>query len=125
MTATGTASGGRDLALIDDLAAMLGRFTVRDLSHALREGIPFFPTHTRFYHLDANKSDDPAVMFQILMHEHNGTHVDAPAHYIREGPDPTRHFMHSVAPTALMGPACVLDLSDDPETLVDVDRVIS
>ena len=62
-------------------------------------------------------------MFQILMHEHNGTHVDAPAHYIREGPDPSRHFMHSVAPTALMGPACVLDLSDNPETLIPVDRV--
>ena len=68
---------------IDLLSEVLARFEVRDLSHQLEEGIPFFPTHSRFYHMPANRDDDPAMMFQILMHEHNGTHVDAPAHDAR------------------------------------------
>lgn len=105
------------------VTALVSRFEVRDLSHVLEEGIPFFPTHSRFYHMAAGRSDDPAVMFQILMHEHNGTHVDAPAHYIREGPDPARHFLHSVAPNALIGPASVLDVSDAPPDLLPVSAI--
>jgi arylformamidase len=108
---------------IDALTSLLSRFEVRDLSHVLEEGIPFFPTHTRFYHLPANRSDDPAVMFQILMHEHNGTHMDAPAHYIREGPDPARHFLHSVRADALIGPAKLLDVSSAPQNLLPVEEI--
>jgi arylformamidase len=100
------------------LSEVLARFEIRDLSHLLEEGIPFFPTHSRFYHMAANRDDDPAVMFQILMHEHNGTHVDAPAHYIREGPDPSRHFLHSVAPAHLVAPACLVDVSHSPPPLL-------
>jgi len=116
-------TGRRAEAEIAALSGLVSRFEVRDLSHVLEEGIPFFPTHSRFYHMAAGRSDDPAVMFQILMHEHNGTHVDAPAHYIKEGPDPTRHFLHSVAPDALIGPACVLDVSDAPPDLLPVEAI--
>jgi len=105
------------------LADALARFETRDLSHMLEEGIPFFPTHTRFYHMPASRSDDPAIMFQILMHEHNGTHVDAPAHFIREGADPARHFLHSVPPDALIGPAAVLDVSEAPPSLLPVEII--
>lgn len=105
---------------IDLLRDVLARFEIRDLSHVLEEGIPFFPTHSRFHHMAANRDDDPAVMFQILMHEHNGTHVDAPAHYIREGPDPTRHFLQSVAPAHLVAPACCIDVSQSPPALLPV-----
>jgi kynurenine formamidase len=108
---------------IDALADTLTRFEIRDLSHMLEEGIPFFPTHTRFYHMPASRSDDPAVMFQILMHEHNGTHVDAPAHYIREGPDPARHFLHSVPADALIGPAALIDVSVAPPSLLSVEAI--
>ncbi len=109
--------------LIDQFADLINRFEVRDLSHMLEEGIPFFPTHTRFHQMDVSRSDDPALMFQILMHEHNGTHVDAPAHYIAEGPDPDRHFMQSVRPDALIGPAAVLDVSGIRESLLPLDVV--
>lgn len=94
---------------IAELAALLGRFEVRDLSHTLEPGIPHFPTHTPFKHLEAGRADDPAVMFRIEMHEHNGTHVDAPAHYIAGGPDRDRDFLHSVDPMHLIGPAAVID----------------
>jgi kynurenine formamidase len=109
---------------IDALADILSRFEIRDLTHVLEEGIPFFPTHSRFYHMAASRSDDPAVMFQILMHEHNGTHVDAPAHYIREGPDPARHFLHSVPGSALIGRACCLDESAAPPELLPLKAVL-
>jgi len=109
---------------INALNDILTRFDVRDLTHDLEEGIPFFPTHSRFYHMAASRSDDPAVMFQVLMHEHSGTHVDAPAHYIREGPDPARHFLHSVPANALIGPACVLDVSASPPELLPLQAVL-
>jgi kynurenine formamidase len=105
------------------LAELMSRFEVRDLSHVLEEGIPFFPTHSRYYHMAASRADDPAVMFQILMHEHNGTHMDAPAHYIREGPDLARHFLQSVAANALIGPACAIDVSDAPPRLLPVTAI--
>jgi arylformamidase len=114
--------GGRSEVAI--LGELFSRFEVRDLSHLLEAGIPFFPTHSRFYHMAVNRSDDPAVMFQILMHEHNGTYVDAPAHYIREGPDPARHFLHSVPADALIGPACAIDVSQNPPDLLPVGAVL-
>ena len=109
--------------MIDQLGDLIGRFEVRDLTHMLEEGIPFFPTHTRFHQMDVGRSDDPAIMFQILMHEHNGTHVDAPAHYIAEGPDPERHFMQSVRPDSLIGPAAILDVSETQESLLSLNAV--
>ena len=109
--------------LIDELNGLIGKFEVRDLSHMLEEGIPFFPTHTRFHHMNVSREDDPALMFQILMHEHNGTHVDAPAHYIAEGPDPDRHFMQSVRANVLIGPAAVLDVSSNEESLLPLQAV--
>jgi kynurenine formamidase len=62
-------------------------------------------------------------MFQILMHEHNGTHMDAPAHYIRGGPDPSRHFLQSVPPAHLIGRACCLDVSQSPLSLLPIKAV--
>ena len=43
-------------------------FKTIDLTHMLEEGIPNFPTHTKFYHLNVNQTNDPAEMSQILMH---------------------------------------------------------
>lgn len=93
---------------IAELAGILARFDVRDLSHTLAPGIPHYPTHTPFKHIDAGRPDDPAVMFRIEMHEHNGTHVDAPAHFIAGGPDRDRDFLHAVDPMHLVGPAAVI-----------------
>lgn len=109
---------------IHALSEALARFEVRDLTHVLEEGIPHYPTHTSFRHIDAGRADDPAVMFRIEMHEHNGTHVDAPAHYIAGGPDPQRHFLHSVNPVHLIGPAAVLDASAFEGALLPLDSLL-
>jgi len=92
-------------------------FKIIDLTHMLEEGIPNFPTHTKYYHLSANQINDPAEMSQILMHEHNGTHVDAPAHYIKSGPR-KKHFIEFVDPTQLIGPAVHINLNKYQKKLV-------
>lgn len=100
--------------LIKQLATLLGKFEVVDLSHTLQEGIPSFPTHSKFFHMPWPQPNDPATMFQILMHEHNGTHVDAPAHFIRGEIDPERHWMHTISPDNLLAPCKVLNFSASP-----------
>jgi len=107
------------------LIEAFSQFEVRDLTHALEEGIPFFPTHSRFYHLDANRDDDQAILFQILMHEHNGTHVDAPAHCMAGVPDADRDYLESVPPERLIGPAAVVDVSDNPPHLLQAESLLT
>lgn len=113
-----TRSGRSPHELVLGLAGAFEQFDVRDLSHTLEEGIPTFPTHSKYYHLPWPQRGDPATMYQVLMHEHNGTHVDAPAHYIAAGIDPEQHYAHQIRPDALIGPAAVIDLSEDPPDLV-------
>ena len=100
-----------------DFKKLFSNFKIIDLSHTLEEGIPSFPTHTKYYHLDANQINDPAHMSQILMHEHNGTHVDAPAHYIKTGPK-NKHFMEYVNPIHLIGSAVHINLNKYKKKLV-------
>ena len=100
-----------------NIKKFISNFKVIDLSHTLEGGIPNFPTHTKYYHLNANQINDPAEMSQILMHEHNGTHVDAPSHYIKSGPK-TKHYMEFVNPTHLIGSAVHINLNKYPKKLV-------
>lgn len=110
--------------LITNMAQLLHNFDIVDLSHTLQEGIPSFPTHSKFFHMPWSQPNDPATMFQILMHEHNGTHVDAPAHFIRGKIDPERHWMHTIAPDSLLAPCKVLDFSaSPPEQVLYLDKV--
>lgn len=110
--------------LITELALLLSKFDIVDLSHTLQEGIPTFPTHSKFFHMPWAQPNDPATMFQILMHEHNGTHVDAPAHFIRGKIDPERHWMHTIAPDRLLAPCHVLDFSNPAsEQLLHLEQV--
>lgn len=112
------------MATIAALNEWFQQMRVVDLSHRLEEGIPAFPTHSKFYHMPWRQFDDPALMFQILMHEHNGTHVDAPAHYIAQGLDPTKHYMDQVAPDRLIGIANTLCMDLSASELLSKDRVV-
>jgi len=59
-----------------------------DLSHTLEEDIPAWPTHARFGRVLHESYDygDPALHHGLTMSEHTGTHMDAPLHFVREGP---------------------------------------
>jgi kynurenine formamidase len=103
---------------INQLNELFTQFHIVELSHRLEEGIPTFPTHSKFYHMPWRQYNDPALMYQILMHEHNGTHVDAPAHYIAGEIDPGKDYMDKVAPNRLIAPANLLSFSISPSELV-------
>jgi kynurenine formamidase len=82
-----------------------------DLSQTLEEHIPNYPTHSRFYHDLWNSywHGDRALTYQIVMNEHNGTHVDAPAHFISDA-HPTSHVtIDRVALSRLVGRGVRLD----------------
>lgn len=58
-----------------------------DLSRTMEMDMPVWPTHPHFYCSEAEHYDkgDGAFLNQLSMGEHNGTHVDAPVHFIRGG----------------------------------------
>ncbi|MGH9342606.1 MAG: cyclase family protein [Terriglobia bacterium] len=55
-----------------------------DLSQTLEEHMPHFPTHSKFFHnlWSSYAYGDRSLSYELLLHEHHGTHVDAPAHFI-------------------------------------------
>ena len=60
---------------------------VIDLSQTLEEHMPHFPTHSKFFHNLWSSYDGRALAHYLLvMHEHNGTHVDAPVHFLKDAP---------------------------------------
>ncbi len=73
---------------IAQLAQLIESMEIMDLSQVLEENIPVWPTHSKFMHNvwhSLNLGDD-STNYQIIMNEHNGTHVDMPSHYIKDGP---------------------------------------
>jgi len=97
------------------LRQLLSDYVAIDLSHPLAEGMPNFPTHSRFSHdlWESYWNGDVAVAFQLKMNEHSGTHVDAPAHFIRDG-HPQHIWIDAIDPTALIARAVMIDVSDTP-----------
>jgi len=87
-------------------------YRIVDLTHTLEEGIPrYSPEFTPFGHpkfLDTNLGDT-FNMYGIFMHEHMGTHFDAPAH------NPPRKeceiWVDEVPLETFMGPLKVIDMT--------------
>jgi kynurenine formamidase len=72
-----------------DLSAMLGSLRAArliDLSHTLEEHMPCYPTHSKYFHdlWGSYWHGGRSLNYQLVMNEHNGTHVDAPAHFISD-----------------------------------------
>jgi kynurenine formamidase len=99
---------------VDALLELLASSTVVDLSHSLEEHMPMWPGQSRYFHTlwDSYWHGDPAVDYQILLNEHTGTHVDAPAHFIKDEVDPRHLWVDEVPLGALVGRAAVLDFAD-------------
>ena len=82
-----------------------------DLSQTLEEHMPHFPTHSMFFHnlWGSYWHGGRSLSYQLVMHEHNGTHVDAPAHFISDA-KPHAHVTIDQIPVArLMGRGVHLD----------------
>jgi kynurenine formamidase len=65
-----------------------GGYELIDLSHMLEDNIPAYPTHARFGRTlyESYEYCDAALHYGLTLGEHTGTHMDAPLHFIPEGP---------------------------------------
>ncbi|MGO2659975.1 cyclase family protein [Mycetocola reblochoni] len=84
-----------------------------DLSHRIEERMPSYPTHSRFFRTlwESYWHGERAVAYQLLLNEHTGTHVDAPAHFMRDGHEQHR-WIDEVDPTLLLGRGVVIHIAD-------------
>jgi kynurenine formamidase len=88
-----------------DLLAGLRRARVIDLSQVLEEHMPHFPTHSMFFHnlWGSYWHGGRSLSYQLVMHEHNGTHVDAPAHFISDAQPQAHVTIENVPFARLLG----------------------
>lgn len=88
-----------------------------ELSHPLHDELyrmSFFPA-ARFARV-MSMPDDPMNATEIRMVCHFGTHVDAPCHFIPDGP-----AFHEIPLERLYGPAVVWRIEAEPYGVIDVD----
>lgn len=85
---------------ISQFAALFSGKSMIDLSQTMEMDMPVWPTHPHFYRSEAEHYDkgDGAFLNQLVMGEHNGTHVDAPVHFIRGG-----KFIDEISPSLFCG----------------------
>lgn len=94
---------------------------VADLTHTLHED---FPTFGGAPGLNLNKLFDFAAdgynLFELVVNEHTGTHVDAPLHFSQDGAS-----VDALPVASLVCPLCVVDIREraagDPDAQVTPD----
>jgi arylformamidase len=98
-----------------------------DLSHSLEEGMPVWPTLSRYFKTlwSSIHYGDEATAHQLLMNEHSGTHVDAPAHFLP--PDHPHHrWVDEVPLEQWIGRACLLGCDAlERRSAVSADHVLA
>jgi kynurenine formamidase len=112
--------------LIRSLVLTLESFELVDLSHTLQEGIPAWPTHARFGQTlyESYELGDVARHYGLSMSEHTGTHIDAPLHFIAEGP--AHYGVDEIALDRLVGRAATIEATGlEPGDLIDADHIRS
>lgn len=96
---------------LSTLIPALQHARVVDLSQTLEEHMPNFPTHSKFFHdlWGSYWHGDRALTYQLVMNEHNGTHVDAPAHFVTDANPEAHRTIEQIAPNHLVGRGVRLD----------------
>ena len=100
------------MSKVKQLSALLSGMEVIDLSHTLEEDMQIYPTHSRYYHTlwDSQATGCEALLYQLVINEHCGTHMDATAHFIEKG-HPAHLFMDETPVTQFFGRALTMDFS--------------
>jgi kynurenine formamidase len=90
---------------VEKLSEALRVTRMIDLSQTLEEHMPHYPTHSKFHHnlWGSYWHGDRSLTYQLVLNEHNGTHVDAPAHFISDAQPLAHVTIDQVRPAALMG----------------------
>jgi kynurenine formamidase len=89
----------------------VGAKRVVDLTQTLEEHMPHYPTHSKFFHnlWGSYWHGERSLTYQLTMNEHNGTHVDAPAHFISDANPGCHITIDEIDLTRLMGRGARLD----------------
>ena len=84
---------------------------VVDLSQTLEERMPNFPAHSKFFHnlWGSYELGGRSLSYQVQVHEHNGTHVDAPVHFLSDRNPEAHKSIEQIAPGHLIGRGVRLD----------------
>lgn len=111
-------------AAVEALAASLAALEPVDLTPTLRPGMPRFVSHPELQVAERARTieRDGYRLQTLLLPEHVGAHVDAPAHVLAERPEAT---IDTVPPTALWGRAVCVDVSGrdwQPGDLLGLDE---
>jgi kynurenine formamidase len=87
------------------MLASLRNARLIDLSQTLEEHMPSYPTHSKYFHdlWGSYWHGGRSLTYQLVMNEHNGTHVDAPAHFISDAKPQAHVTIENVPLTRLMG----------------------
>jgi kynurenine formamidase len=96
---------------LSNLITSLRQARVVDLSQTLEEHIPNYPTHSKFFHnlWGSYWHGGRSLTYQLVMNEHNGTHVDAPAHFISDAKPEAHKTIEQIEPGRLIGRGVRLD----------------
>ena len=102
---------------MSDLPALLAKLRgLRpiDLSQTLEEHMPNFPTHAKFFHnlWESYGLGGRSLSYQLVVHEHNGTHVDAPAHFLKNAKPDAYVTIERVPLNQLLGRGVRVDCRD-------------
>ncbi len=111
-------------AAIEALAAAIDGLEVIDLSPTFRSHMPRFYTHPELQIVEKARTveEDHYRLQTLILPEHVGSHVDAPAHVVADRPDAT---IDTVDPLALWGRAVCVDVSArrwEPGDLLGLDH---
>ncbi len=96
---------------VPSLCQTLRQAKLIDLSQAYEEHMPNYPAHSKFYHnlWGSYWHGDRSLTYQLVMNEHSGTHVDAPAHFITDSKPHAHVTIDRVPLTLLIGRGARLD----------------
>lgn len=116
-TAIGIAARGACLAIVaatvsvaaqaEELVAPVTAKQAVDLTHALHEGMPFWPGGVPFKMERLVDYDQGYRLHKFEVGENTGTHVDAPAHFVEGQPS-----IDQIPLSRLIVPAVVVDVQD-------------
>lgn len=100
---------------------VLGQFEAIDLTHTVDHTIPTWSGSCGFSHEVKMDYDQGVRVLSYKCHAGAGTHMDAPAHFFREGA-----VIADIPLDQLIVPACVLDLRSkmDPNLLISPEDII-
>ncbi len=92
---------------------------ITDLTHTIYPDMPVFPGTEQPIFEKANiLENDGFQEAKITMYSHTGTHIDAPAHMLSNGP-----YLDNLDIAHFIGNATILDFSNEKMEVIDVDSL--